>query len=82
MNDDAHARLLHEIAANGFNGASPELRSELLEFFSHPEAPYATKKDAKAWAQLQAELQRLREGYTSLAGPRAHRELRDFAPVW
>ena len=74
LNDDAHARLLHEIAANGFNGASPELRSELLEFFSHPEAPYATKKDAKAWAQLQAELQLLREGYSSLAGPRPYRE--------
>jgi hypothetical protein len=74
LNDDAHARLLHEIAAKGFNGASPELRSELLEFFSHPEAPYATKKDAKAWAQLQAELQLLREGYTSLDGPRPRRE--------
>ena len=73
MNDDAHARLLHEIAANGFNGASPELRSELLEFFGHPEAPYAAK-DAKAWAQLQAELRQLREGYSSLAGPRPHRE--------
>ena len=45
-----------------------------VEFFSHPQVPYATKKDAKAWAQLQAELQLLREGYTSLAGPRPHRE--------
>lgn len=68
------ARLLHEIAAIGFNGASPELRSELLEFFSHPEVPYAAKKNAKARAQLQAEMQLLREGYSSLAGPRPHRE--------
>ena len=69
LNDDAHARLLHQIAANGFKGAPPALRSELLQFFDHPEAPYATKKDAKAWAQVQVDLQQLREGYSSLARP-------------
>jgi hypothetical protein len=69
LNDDAHARLLHEIAASGFKGAPPELRSELLQFFNHPGAPYATKKDAKAWAQVQVELQQLREDYFSLTGP-------------
>jgi hypothetical protein len=65
LNDAAHARLLREIAASGFNGTPPKLRSELLQFFDHPEAPYATKKDAKALAQVQAELQQLRDGDAS-----------------
>jgi len=74
LNDDAHARLRHEVTANGFNGASPERRSELGRVLQPSAGPVATKKDAKAWARLQAELQLLREGYTSLAGPRPHRE--------
>ena len=60
LNDEAHARLLHEIALSGFQGATPALRTELLQFFEHPEAPYSTKRDAKAWAQVQVELQQLR----------------------
>ena len=65
LNDNAHAWLLHEIAASGFKGTTPELRMELLKFFDHPEAPYATKKDAKAWAQVLADLRQLRESYPS-----------------
>ena len=65
LNDNAHARLLHEIAVSGFKGTTPELRMELLKFFDHPEAPYATKKDAKAWAQVLADLRQLRESYPS-----------------
>jgi len=64
LNDDAHARLLHEFAEGGFKGATPALRLELLLFFNHPEAPYATKRDAKAWAQVETELQQLREAYS------------------
>ena len=60
LNDDTHAELLNKLAQNGFKGATPQLQSELLQFFDHPEAPYATKKDARAWAQVQTELQQLR----------------------
>lgn len=60
LNDDAQAQLLHKLAENGFKGATPELQWELLQFFNYPGAPYATKKDAKAWAQVQEELQQLR----------------------
>jgi len=77
LNDNAHARLLHEIRASGFKGTTPELRMELLKFFDHPEAPYATKKDAKAWAQVQADLRQLRETYppgTASQGSPSHLE--------
>jgi len=77
LNDNAHARLLRENAASEFKRATPELREELLKFFDHPEAPYATKKDAKAWAQVQADLRQLRESdpsRTASQGSQLHHE--------
>jgi Zinc dependent phospholipase C len=59
--DDAQARLLDELAKQNFQGASPAVRAELLEFFSHPDAPYATKRKPKQWAKVQAELEQLRQ---------------------
>jgi len=60
LNDDAHAMLLDRLAGQKFAGISPELREELLQFFAAPDAPYATKKDAKAWVRVQAELEQLK----------------------
>jgi hypothetical protein len=57
MNDDAHAKLLGMLAEQNFAGASPALREELLHFFSEPDAPYATKRNVKAWAAVQAQQQ-------------------------
>jgi hypothetical protein len=56
LNDETHAKLLHALAKQNFSGASPEVRAELLEFFGHPDAPYATKRKPKDWARVQAEL--------------------------
>jgi len=61
LNDRAHAQLLDALAKQNFSGASPELRAEILEFYGHPEAPYATKSKPKAWAKVQAELEQLRK---------------------
>ena len=41
--------------------ASPEVRAELVEFFGHPDAPYATKQKPKDWAKVQAELEQLKK---------------------
>jgi hypothetical protein len=74
MNDDAHAKLLDKLADRKFAGISTELRNELLHFFSEPDAPYATKRDAKAWATVQSELGQLKNSAPSVAavsGPRA-----------
>jgi hypothetical protein len=61
LNDDAHAELLHQLAGNKFNGVTPQLRAELLSFYSHPDAPYSTKKNPRAWAQVELEIERLKE---------------------
>jgi hypothetical protein len=60
LNDETHAKLLEALAKQDFRGASPEVQAELLEFFGHPDAPYATKRRPKDWAKVQSELQQLK----------------------
>jgi len=60
MNDDTHAELLDRLAKQDFAGMTPELRAELLTFFSDPNAPYATKRNPKEWSRVEAELQQLK----------------------
>ena len=59
-NDEAHARLLGMLAEQDFAGVSPEVREELLHFFSDPDAAYATKSNAKAWAKVQMQIEQLK----------------------
>jgi hypothetical protein len=61
MNDDTHAKLLDRLAQKNFAGASPEVRGELLAFFSDPNAPYATKRKPKLWSKVVEELEQLKE---------------------
>ncbi len=67
LNDDAHAELLDKLTENKFVAASAEVRAELLQFFAEPDAPYATKRNAKAWAKVQTQLQRLKSATTAPA---------------
>jgi Zinc dependent phospholipase C len=60
LTDETQAKLLDELAKQKFNGASPEMRAELLEFFGHPDAPYAMKRKPKDWAKVQAEVEELK----------------------
>jgi hypothetical protein len=60
LNDETHAKLLEALAKQDFRGVSPEVQAELLEFFGHPDAPYATKRKPKEWAKVQAELEQLK----------------------
>ena len=59
LNDEAHAKLLDELAETKFAGVTPEVKAELLHFYADPDAPYSTKRNAKAWAKVRAELQQL-----------------------
>ncbi len=58
--DETQGKLLDALAKLKFSGASPEMRAELLEFFGHPDAPYAMKRKPKDWAKVQADLQELK----------------------
>jgi hypothetical protein len=60
LNDEAHAALLDKLAEKNFVGATPGVKAELAQFFADPNAAYATKRRAKAWAKLQIQLQQLK----------------------
>ena len=59
LDDDACAQLLDQLAANDFANASPQLRAELLRFFSSPEGPSSAKVSEKARARLKSDVQKL-----------------------
>lgn len=61
LNDDTRAKLLDKLAENNFASASEDLRADLLEFYSNPAAPFTTKRDPRAWARVQAELEQLKK---------------------
>jgi hypothetical protein len=78
LTDETQAKLLDELAKQKFNGASPEMRAELLEFFGHPDAPYAMKRKPKGWAKVQAEVEALKNA----APPAATTSAKDpFLPI-
>ena len=67
LDDLAQAKLLDDLAKKNFSGASPAIRSELLEFFGHPNAPYDMKRKRKQWTKLQGELTQLRNATPAAA---------------
>jgi hypothetical protein len=65
LDDQAHAELLDALAKQNYQGVTPELRAEIVKYYSDPEAPYSTKKNPKEWTKVQDELKRLREASAS-----------------
>src|SRR6267378_2153325 len=60
LNDEAHAELLDKLTENKFANVSPPVKEELERFYATPDAPYATKRNAKAWTKVQTQLQQLK----------------------
>jgi len=60
LNDKAQTKLLQELAKQNFKDVSPELRSELLQFFGDPNAPFALKRKPKDWARVQEVIDQLK----------------------
>jgi hypothetical protein len=60
LSDTTHAKLLDQLAEQKFAGATPEIRAELLDFFSASDTPFVMKKDPKVWAKVQTELEELK----------------------
>ena len=59
LNDEAHATLLDKLTQTNFANLTSDAKAELLHFYADPDAPYATKRKAKAWAKVQAQLLQL-----------------------
>ncbi len=59
--DKTYARLLDDLGEDDFADATPELRSNILAFFSDLNAPFHTKKNRKSWEKTERELDELKE---------------------
>jgi hypothetical protein len=58
--DKTYARLLDDLSEDDFTTSTPELRGNILEFFSDLNAPFHTKKNRKSWEQTERELKQLK----------------------
>ena len=60
LTDDTYAELLAQLSQRKFDGTSPELRNNILNFYSDLSAPIETKKDPARWQGVLAELDQLK----------------------
>jgi Zinc dependent phospholipase C len=60
LTDNAYGHLLDQLAQKNFDQITPELRNNILTFYSDPNAPLSTKRNAAAWSRTQDELERLK----------------------
>ena len=60
LTDAAYAHLLHQLAEHNFDRITPDLRSNILGFYSDPDAPVTTKKNPVDWKKTQEEVEKLR----------------------
>jgi hypothetical protein len=60
LTDSTYAHLLDQLAEHNFDQIPPDLRDNLLAFYSNPAAPNGTKKKPKTWDKTQGEISKLR----------------------
>jgi hypothetical protein len=74
LTDDIYAKLLGQLAARKFDRMSPDLRDNILQFYSDLSAPIETKKDQPRWQSLLASLDELKAAVPvpTLAASPAH----------
>ena len=70
--DRAYAHLLDIHAGQNFAEVTPELRQNILAFYSDAPASLGNKKDNKAWQKTLGELSRLKDAsvQSEKAGPK------------
>ena len=60
LTDDTYARLLARLSGRKFDLTSPELRANILDFYSDLSAPIDTKKEQDDWTSVLSELDQLK----------------------
>ncbi|MGD0215751.1 MAG: zinc dependent phospholipase C family protein [Terriglobales bacterium] len=58
--DDSYAKLLTQLSSHKFEGTTPELRANILAFYSDLSAPIDTKKDQGRWQGVLTALEQLK----------------------
>jgi len=60
LTDDTYAKLLGQLSSRKFDGMTPDLRANILGFYSDLSASINTKKDLNDWNKVLAELDQLK----------------------
>jgi hypothetical protein len=60
LTDDTYAKLLGQLSSRKFDRTSPELRANILDFYSDLSASIETKKDQGDWKNVLTELDQLK----------------------
>jgi hypothetical protein len=60
LSDEVYAKLLGQLSERKFDKTSPELRANILLFYSDLSAPIETKKDKSDWASVLSQLDQLK----------------------
>jgi hypothetical protein len=58
--DDTYAKLLGQLSSHKFDGTTPELRANILDFYSDLSVPIETKKDPVRWQVVLTALDQLK----------------------
>lgn len=59
--DKTYAKLLKLLAENGYSQTTPDLRTNVLAYYSDPGAPIETKRHKKEWNELLRDLEALKK---------------------
>jgi len=68
LTDETYAKLLGQLAARKFDLTSPDLRANILTFYSDLSLPLEPKKDSSQWQSVLASLDQLKSMAPSAAG--------------
>lgn len=63
--DKTYAELLHRLASKPDRVVPERLREDIVDYYADPNAPIVTKKNRRAWEQVQRELEVLRQMKTA-----------------
>ena len=61
LTDDTYAKLLAQLSKKKFDSTPPELRADILHFYSDLSAPIETKKQPANWQSVLTSLEQLRQ---------------------
>ena len=79
LTDDTYAKLLTQLSERKFDRTSPELRDNILQFYSDLSLPIETKKDQGRWQAVLTSLDQLKSVTPNAAV--ADSQAQQFAPV-
>jgi hypothetical protein len=65
LTDATYCQLVHRLAAKPGQAIPPGIKSDILDYYANMDLDFATKKKAKSWQVLQADLETLRGMKTS-----------------